>query len=200
MADIDAKTVMALRKRTGAPMMDCKAALKEVGGDMDKAVDVLRKKGLQSADAKAGREAAEGRVFSYIHANGRIGVLVEVGCETDFVARNEEFEEFGKELCMHIAFADPIGLTREDVPAEVVEKERTILIEQAREQMAGRPDDVIEKAIEGRLEKFFAARCLLDQPWVKEEKKTVEQVRKEKVARIGENIQIRRFARFELGA
>lgn len=199
MVDIDAKTVMQLRKQTGAPMMDCKAALKEAGGDIDKAVEVLRKKGLQTADAKAGREAAEGKVFSYIHGPGKIGVLVEIGCETDFVARNEEFNEFGRDLCMHIAFTNPLGMTREDIDPAIVEKERSLEIERAREQMAGKPDNVIEKAIDGRMEKFFKERCLLDQGWVKEEKKSVEQMRKELVAKIGENIQIRRFARFELG-
>jgi elongation factor Ts len=200
MADIDAKTVMALRKQTGAPMMDCKAALAEVGGDIEKAVDVLRKKGLKSADKKAGREAAEGLVFTYVHPPGKIGVMVEIACETDFVARNEEFLQFGKDLCLHIAFADPLGMTREDVPPAAVEKEHNLLLEQAREQMQGKPADVIEKAVEGRMAKFFAERCLLDQGWVKDDKQTVEQVRKQLVGKIGENIQIRRFVRFELGA
>lgn len=200
MADIDAKTVMALRKKTGAPMMDCKAALKVVDGDMEKAVDEIRKRGLQSADKKATREAVEGMIFSYIHPPGKIGVLVEVACETDFVALNEEFRAWGQDLCHHIAFADPAGLTRDDIDAAVIEKEKQLLIEQARETMAGKPDEVIEKAITGRMEKFFAERTLLDQGWVKEDKKSVEQVRKELVGRIGENIQIRRFVRFELGA
>jgi elongation factor Ts len=200
MADIDAKTVMALRKKTGAPMMDCKAALKAVGGDMEKAVDEIRKKGLQSADKKAGREAAEGMIFSYVHPPGKIGVLVEVACETDFVARNDDFQAWGQDLCHHIAFADPAGLTRDDIDEALVAKETQLLIEQARETMADKPDEVIEKAIVGRMEKFFAERALLDQGWVKEDKKSVEEVRKELVAKIGENIQIKRFVRFELGA
>ena len=200
MVDIDAKTVMALRKQTGAPMMDCKKALQDVEGDIDKAVQELRKRGLQSADKKAGRQATEGMVFSYVHPPGKIGVLVEVACETDFVARNEEFQSWGRDLCHHIAFADPAGLTREDIDAELIEKERQFVIEQSKETMAGKPEDVIEKAINGRLEKFFAERTLLDQGWVKDEKQSVEQVRKDLVAKIGENIQIQRFVRFELGA
>ena len=199
MADIDAKTVMALRKQTGAPMMDCKAALKETGGDMDKAVEVLRKKGLQTADKKAGREAAEGLVFTYVHPPGRLGVMVEVACETDLVARNEDFQQFGKDLCLHIAFAHPLGLGREDVPEDAVANERRILNEQAQETMAGKPQEVIDKATEGRLNKFFAERVLLEQAWVKDDKQTVEEVRKDLVGKIGENIQIRRFARFDLG-
>ena len=200
MVEIDAKSVMALRKQTGAPMMDCKAALKEAEGDMDKATEILRKKGLQSADAKGARDAAEGMIFSYIHPPGKIGVMVEIACETDFVARNEDFQQFGKDLCLHIAFASPLGLTREDIPAEAVEKERKFLEEQAAESMAGKPDEVIQKAIDGRIEKWFSERCLLDQGWVKEDKKSVETVRKELVGTIGENIQIRRFVRLELGA
>jgi len=199
MVEIDAKTVMQLRKQTGAPMMDCKAALQETGGDMDKAADVLRKKGLRSADSKAGREAAEGLIFTYVHPPGRLGVMVEVACETDFVAKNEEFLAFGKDLCLHIAFHKPLGMTREDVPSAVVEKEQNLLIEQAREQMAGKPEEVLEKAVHGRMEKFFSEQCLFDQPWVKDDKQTVEEVRKSAVAKIGENIQIRRFVFFELG-
>ena len=199
MVEIDAKTVMALRKQTGAPMMDCKAALQEVDGDMEKAADVLRKRGLKSADAKADRDATEGLIFTYVHPPGHLGVMVEVACETDFVGKNEEFQQFGKDLCLHIAFSKPLGMTREDVPPSEVEKERDLLIEQARETMAGKPDEVIEKAVDGRMEKFFSERCLLDQSWVKDDKQSVEQVRKAIVARIGENIQIRRFVFFELG-
>jgi elongation factor Ts len=199
MSNIDAKTVMDLRKRTGAPMMDCKAALIEASGDMEKATDVLRKKGLKAADAKAGREATEGRVFSYVHHNQKLGVLVEVGCETDFVARNEEFCEFGKDLCLHVAAFGPRYLGTNDVDPAAIAKEREILIAQARETMPGKPDQVIEKAIEGRMKKFFAEQCLLEQPWVHDDSQTVEQVRKAKVGKIGENIQIRRFVRIELG-
>jgi elongation factor Ts len=201
MANIDAKTVMELRKMTGAPMMDCKAALVESNADMEVAVGVLRKKGLQTAEGKAGREAAEGRVFSYVHHNGRIGVLVEVACETDFVARNEEFLQFGKDLSLHVAAMKPRFVSREEVDQSVLDKEREFLTEQANESMKGKPQEIIDKAVEGRLAKFYAESCLLDQLWVKDEGSgsTVEQVRQEKVGRIGENIQIRRFSFVELG-
>ncbi len=201
MANIDAKTVMALRKKTGAPMMDCKAALLEAEADMEAAVDVLRKKGLKTAESKAGRDAAEGRVFSYVHHNGRIGVLVEVACETDFVARNEEFLQFGKDLSLHVAAMKPRFVSREEVDQKVLDKEREFLTEQATETMKGEPQKIIDKAVEGRLAKFYAESCLLDQLWVKDEGSgaTVEQVRQEKVGRIGENIQIRRFSFVELG-
>ncbi len=196
---IDAKLVKALRDRTGAPMMDCKAALEEAGGDMDKAIDVLRKKGLKSADMKASREAAEGRVFSYVHHNDKLGILVEIGCETDFVAKNEQFAEFGKFLCMHIAAFNPHYLSPEQVDPQAVEQERSILVEQARESMKGKPDDVIEKAVEGRMKRFFAEQCLLEQPWIQDDSVSVEQARKALVGKIGENIQIRRFVRMQLG-
>ncbi len=200
MAEIDAKMVMALRKRSGAPMMDCKKALIEAGGNMDKAEELLRKKGLQSADNKASRAAAEGMIFSYIHHDAKLGVLAEVACETDFVARNEQFQEFGRDLCLHIAAVHPRFLNRDDVKEEDIAKERTFLIEQAKETMVGKPQEVIEKAVEGRLTKFFAEHCLMDQSWVKDDKLTVETKRKELVASIGENIQIRRFSRLQLGA
>ena len=201
MVNIEAKTVMKLRKMTGAPMMDCKAALIEANADMEAAVDVLRKKGLQTAEGKAARDAAEGLVFSYVHHNGRIGVLVEVACETDFVARNEEFLKFGKDLSLHIAAMRPRYVSREEVDPGALDKERTLLTEQAHETMKGKPEEIIAKAVEGRLAKFYAENCLLDQVWVKDEGSgaKVEQVRKEMVGRIGENIQIRRFACLELG-
>ncbi len=200
MADIDAKTVMALRKQTGAPMMDCKAALQEVGGDVDAAVQALRKKGLQTADKKADRDAAEGAVFSYVHHNGRLGVLVEIACETDFVARNEAFQQFGKDVCFHVAAMNPESLTREEVSSDTLAKERDILTAQARETMEGKPDEIIEKAVEGRMKKFFAERCLMEQPFVKDDAdRDIETVRRELVGKIGENIQIKRFTRFELG-
>lgn len=199
MAEIDAKTVMALRKRSGAPMMDCKKALQEASGDVESAVDILRKKGLQSADKKADREANEGLVFNYNHHDGKLGVLAEVACETDFVARNEDFQAFGRDLCLHIAAMSPRYLDREEVSAEDIEKERNFQLEKAAEQMAGKPAEVIEKAVEGRMKKFFAEACLMDQPWVKEDGKSVEEVRKELIGTIGENIQIRRFVRLQLG-
>ncbi len=201
MVKIDAKTVMELRKMTGAPMMDCKSALIEAEADMEAAVAVLRKKGLKTAEGKAGREAAEGRIFSYVHHNGRIGVLVEVACETDFVARNEEFLQFGKDLSLHIAAMKPKYVSREEVDQAALDKERKILTEQAQENMKGKPDEIIAKAVEGRLTKFYAKHCLLDQVWVKDEGSgsTVEQVCKALVGRIGENIQIQRLTLLELG-
>lgn len=199
MGQIDAKTVMALRKMTGAPMMDCKAALAETGGDMDKARDVLRKKGLQSADSKADRDSSEGTVFSYVHHDGKLGVMAEVTCETDFVARNDDFQDFGRKLCLHIAAFGPRFLVKEEVDAAVLEKERQFVLEQTQEQMAGRPDDVVQKAVDGRMGKFFAENCLMEQPWVEDDKQSVEQVRKTLVGKIGENIQVRRFVRMKLG-
>ena len=199
MADIDAKTVMALRKSSGAPMMDCKKALIEANGNMEEAANILRKKGLQSADAKASRDVNEGVIFHYLHHDSKLGVLAEVACETDFVARNEEFQAFGKDLCLHIAAIKPRFLNRDEVSEEDIAKEKAFLIEQAAQQMEGKPQDVIEKAVEGRMKKFFSEHCLMDQPWVKEDKKSVEDIRKELVGHIGENTQIRRFVRMQLG-
>ncbi len=199
MGEIDAKMVSALRKRTGAPMMDCKEALVEAGGDMEKAVDVLRKKGLKAVDARGAREATEGMVFSYIHHNGKLGVLVELGCETDFVARNEEFRAFGRDVCLHVAAFRPRFLAPEDVPPAEIEREKEVVLEQTRQQMAGRPAEVIEKAVEGRMSKFFSEQCLLEQPWIHDEKKATGLVCKELAAKIGENIKLRRFVRLELG-
>lgn len=200
MTEIDAKTVMALRKATGAPMMECKAALKATGGDMDKAKDELRKRGLKTADNKADREAEEGRVFSYVHHNGKLGVLAEVACETDFVARTEEFEAFGKTLCLTIAAYQPQFLNAEQIDEAVLNKEREFVLAQTRESMAGKPEEIIEKAVEGRMGKFLAEMCLMDKPWVLDDSRTVEQVRRELISKIGENIQVRRFTILELGA
>lgn len=199
MAEIDAKTVMRLRNMTGAPMMECKAALQETGGDIDKAIDVLRKRGLKSAAGKGDRDAKEGLIFSYVHHNGKLAVLAEVVCETDFVARNEQFRQFGADLCLHIASSAPRYLDREQVPQDVVAKETEIATEQTRQQMAGKPENVIQKAVDGRVQRFFAENCLLDQPFVKDESHTVDQVTKQLIAKIGENIRIRRFVRLELG-
>ena len=196
---VDAKDVGKLRKETGAPMMDCKKALEEAGGNWEQAKDILRKKGLQAAEKRSGREAAEGRVFSYIHAGDKIGVMVEIDCETDFVAKNDDFARFGHELCLHVAFNRPAYLSREEVPAEAVEKERSFLLEQVKEQMAGRPEEIQEKAVEGRMGKFFEQQCLLEQKFVKDDSKTVEEMRKEMVALIGENLVIKRFAAFVVG-
>ncbi len=199
MADVDAKDVMALRKKSGAPMMACKAALSESDGDMDKAFDLLRKQGLQSADAKAGREATEGKIFSYVHHDGKLAVLAAVACETDFVARNEDFTQFGADLCLHIAAMNPICLSAEDIDPAVLEEERGIQLARARETMQGKPDEIVDKAVEGRMNSFLKERCLMNQLWVKDDSQTVEQMRQSMVAKIGENIQIRRFIRMELG-
>ncbi len=194
---ITAAQVSELRKVTGAGLMDCKKALAETGGDQEKAVDYLRKKGLAAASKKSGRAATEGMVGSYIHAGGKIGVLVEVNCETDFVAKNENFQAFVKDIAMHIAAAAPQFVRREEVMAELVEREKEIYRAKARE--SGKPDNIIEKIIEGQVNKFYADICLLEQPYVKDPDKTVQTYLNETIATIGENMSIRRFARFVLG-
>jgi elongation factor Ts len=195
--EISAAMVKELRERTGAGMMDCKKALTEAGGDMERAIELLREKGLASAAKKAGRVAAEGIIEAYIHAGGRIGVLVEVNCETDFVAKNADFREFVHDVAMHIAAANPQYVRREEVPAEVVEREREILRTQTLNE--GKPEHIVDKIVEGRIDKFFKEVCLLEQPFVKDPDKTVDQLVKEKIAQIGENISIRRFSRFVVG-
>jgi len=195
--EITAQLVNDLRQRTGAGIMDCKRALQETGGDIEKAIIYLREKGMASAGRKAGRIAAEGLVEAYIHQGGRIGVLLEVNCETDFVARSEDFRRFCHEMAMQVAAANPRWVRREEVPAEVLEQEKQIYRKQAEE--SGKPEKMWDKIAEGRLEKFYAETCLMEQPYIREQKVTVEQVRKELVAKTGENIQIRRFVRFELG-
>lgn len=197
MAEITAAMVKELRERTGAGMMDCKKALTEAGGDMEQAIVILRERGLAQAAKKAGRIAAEGVVEAYIHGGGRIGVLVEVNCETDFVAKNEEFRAFVKDIAMHIAASNPQYVRREEVPQDVIEREREILRAQTLNE--GKPEHVVDKIVEGRLEKFFKENCLLEQPFVKDPDKTVDTLVKEKIATIGENISIRRFARFVVG-
>ncbi len=194
---ITAGQVNELRQKTGAGMMDCKKALEETGGDMDKAVDALRKKGLAAAAKKAGRIAAEGMLGSYIHAGGNIGVLVEVNSETDFVAKNEMFQGFVKNLCLHIAANKPAYLLPEEVPAEVLAKEKEIALDQA--MKAGKPQAVAEKIVEGKMSKYYDEVCLLKQSYLLDTDKTVETVLQELIAKIGENIKIRRFVRWELG-
>ncbi|MDP4092545.1 MAG: translation elongation factor Ts [Bacillota bacterium] len=194
---ITAEMVKQLRERTGSGMMDCKKALTETNGDMDKAIEFLREKGLATAAKKAGRIAAEGLVDSYIHGDGRIGVLVEVNIETDFAAKNADFKAFVKDVAMQIAAAKPEYVRKEEVPAEVVEKEKEILKAQALNE--GKPEKIIEKMVEGRIEKFYKEICLLEQPFIKDPDKTVGQLMTEKIATIGENINIRRFVRFERG-
>jgi len=195
--EINAKMVNELRKKTGAGIMDCKRALTEVEGDIDKAVTYLREKGIASAGKKADRVAAEGLVESYIHMGGKIGVLVEVNCETDFVARGDDFRNFRREISMQVAAASPRYLLAEDVPESVIDEERKIYRKQAEE--SGKPEKVWDKIAEGRLKKFYSEVCLMEQPYVREQKMTVEKLRKELVAKTGENVVVRRFARFELG-
>jgi elongation factor Ts len=197
MAEITAALVKELRERTGAGMMDCKKALAATEGDMDKAIDFLREKGLAAAAKKAGRIAAEGLVESYIHGGGRIGVLVEVNCETDFVAKTDAFKALVKDIAMHIAAANPSYLRREEVPAAELEHEKMVLSEQARNE--GKPEKIIEKMVTGRIEKYYKEVCLLEQPFVKDPDKTISDLITESIAKIGENIAIRRFTRYQLG-
>jgi elongation factor Ts len=194
---ISASQVKELREQTGAGMMDCKKALMETGADFDKAVQFLREKGLAAAAKKAGRIAAEGIVESYIHLGGKIGVLVEVNCETDFVAKNEEFKSFVKDICLQIAAANPKCITKEEVPAELIESEKNILKAQALNE--GKPEKVVEKMVEGRIEKYYKEICLLEQPFIKNPDITIARLLTEKVASIGENISIRRFVRYQMG-
>lgn len=194
---VTAEMVKELRERTGAGMMECKKVLTEANGDMEKAGELLRERGLAAAAKKAGRIAAEGLVDSYIHGDGRIGVLVEVNSETDFVAKNEDFQRFVKDIAMQIAAANPQYVKREEVPAAVIEKEKEILKAQALNE--GKPTNVVEKMVEGRIEKFYKEVCLLDQPFVKDTDKSIQQLLNEKISTIGENITIRRFTRFERG-
>ena len=194
---VTAEMVKELRERTGAGMMDCKKALVATDGDIEKAVDELRTKGLASAAKKAGRIASEGVVTSYIHGGGRIGVLVEINCETDFVGKTAEFKQLAYDIAMQIAASNPDYVSREDVPKAVVIHEKEVLKAQALEE--GKPEKVIDKMVEGRLDKFYKERCLLEQQFIKDPDKTVQQLIHEHVAKIGENINVRRFARYELG-
>lgn len=196
MANIDAKTVNELRSRTGAGLMDCKKALVETNGDMDAAAEILRKKGVATRDKKAGRAASQGTVASYIHMGGKIGVLVEINCESDFVAKNELFQGFARDVAMHIAAAAPRFLKREEVPAEEIAKETEIV----KAQCEGKPAQAIEKIVAGKLEKFYSEICLLDQPFVKDDKKTINDLITEQITKTGENIVISRFSRFQIGA
>lgn len=189
--------IKELRETTGAGVLDCKKALQETEGNIEKAVELLREKGLAAAAKKSGRIAAEGIVESYIHLGGKIGVLVEVNCETDFVAKNDDFKSFVRDIAMHIAASNPLYISKEDVPKEVIDQERSILKAQALNE--GKPEKVVEKMVEGRLKKFYQEICLLEQAFVKDPDKTVDQMVKEKISIIGENIKIRRFARFQMG-
>lgn len=195
--EITAQMVKELREKTGLGMMDCKKALQESGGDIEKAVDYLRKKGALKAAKREGRATMEGRIGSYIHSNGKIGVLVELNCESDFVARTDQFAELAKDLCMQVAASVPRWISPEDVPEDVLAKEKEIYMSQAKEQ--GKPDKILEKIAEGKLKKFYTDVCLLEQPFVKDTDKSVGQLIQEKIAQLGENITVGRFIRFQLG-
>jgi len=197
MSGISAALVKQLREKTGAGIMDCKEALTECDGDMEKAVAFLRKKGLATAAKRAGRAMSEGVVHSYIHTGGKIGVLVEVNCETDFVAKTDDFLDLAKNIAMHIAAISPLGIKPEDVPEEVVEKEKEIYRAQALEQ--GKPEKILDKIIEGKLSKFFKESCLMNQPYVRNPDITIADLLNETIAKIGENISIRRFTRYQIG-
>lgn len=194
---VTAEAVKQLRERTGAGMMDCKKALVETDGDLEKAVDLLREKGLAKAAKKSDRVASEGLVMSYIHGNGRIGVLVEVNCETDFVARNEEFKAMCHDIAMQVAASNPEYVSRDEVPGEILEREKSILTAQALNE--GKPEHIVEKMVAGRLEKYYQENCLLEQPFIKDPDKSVQDYINETIAKIGENMNVRRFTRYVLG-
>lgn len=192
---ISADLIKKLREKTNAPMMDCKKALTEANGDIKTAMEILKKRGQIVALKKAGRSAKEGIIETYIHSNNKIGVLTEVNCETDFVARNEEFRRFVKDVCMQIAASSPAYVSREEVPKSIIDREREVL----KEQVKGKPENVIEKILEGKLEKFYSEVCLLDQPFIKDDKITIKEYLSTLIGKIGENIVIRRFVRFQVG-
>tara|TARA_A100001037_G_scaffold89759_1_gene81363 strand:- start:2794 stop:3396 length:603 start_codon:yes stop_codon:yes gene_type:complete len=197
MAEITAKAVQELRKKTGLGMMDCKKALQETDGDLEKAVEHLRKQGMSAVEKRAGRDASDGLIESYIHQGSRLGVLVEVNCETDFVARTDDFQIFAKDIAMHIAASQPLAVDRESIPAEAVEKEKAIFLEQAKNE--GKPENIAAKIVEGRLEKYYQENCLLEQVFVKNPDQTIDELITELTAKIGEKISVRRFERFVLG-
>ena len=192
-----AKDVMTLRQRTGAGMMEAKKALEDSKGDMDKAAEALRVKGMAKADKRMGKQTSEGVITSYIHHNGKVGVLVEVNCETDFVARTEDFKNLAKEIALHIASASPVSVDKDGVPMEKVEQERRIAEEQAK--ASGKPANIIEKMVTGKVEAYYKDNCLIYQPWIREPKKSISDLIKETSAKVGENIQVRRFVRFQMG-
>lgn len=195
--EISAGAVKELRDRTGAGMMDCKNALVENAGDVEKAIDYLREKGLAKAAKKSSRTAADGRIFSYIHTNGKLGALIELNCETDFVAKTDEFQNLGHELCMHIAAAAPMFLVPEDVTSDVLDREREIYRQQALEE--GKPAKIIDKIADGKINKFFETSCLMEQVWIRDSDKKIKDLIVEVIAKLGENIVVRRFSRFSIG-
>ena len=196
-ATFTAKDVQELRRRTGAGMMECKKALEESGGNMEKAVEYLRTKGIAKAEKRAGRATSEGVITSYIHPPGKIGVMVELNCETDFVARTDDFKTLAREVAMHIASAAPLAVDKDGVPADAVERERRIAEEQVR--ASGKPDHLVSKIVDGKLEAFYKQVALLSQPWIREDKKTIGDLIKEASSKLGENVQVRRFVRFQMG-
>jgi elongation factor Ts len=189
--------VKELRDKTNAGMMDCKKALGETDGDMEKAVDLLRQKGLAVAAKRADRATSEGVVESYIHAGGKLGVMVEVGCETDFVAKTDDFKAFARDIAMHVAAVNPVAVSREDIPAELIEREKAIYVKQA--QDSGKPENIIEKIVTGKIEKYISEICLMEQKFVKNPDLTVQDLLNELIAKMGENISVKRFARFQVG-
>jgi len=195
--EITSAMVKELRDRTNVGMMDCKKALKDTAGDMEKAVDLLRQKGLAKAMKRAGREATDGMVHSYIHSGGKIGVLVEVNCETDFAAKSEDFGEFVRNVALQIAAANPLGVSPEDVPAEVIERERAIYLAQAQE--SGKPANILEKMVDGKMRKFYEENTLLQQKFIRDPEKSIQDYLNELIAKIGEKIEVRRFCRYQLG-
>ena len=197
MAEITAAMVKELRDQTGSGMMECKKVLTEAEGNLDKAIELLRKKGLAKAEKRSGRATTEGMIYSYIHPGNKLGVLVEVNCESDFVAKNDDFVEFVKNIAMHIAASSPLGIKSEDIPAELIEKEREIYKAQALDE--GKPENIVDKIVEGKVQKYYKDVCLLSQAYVKDSQKSVEEVLKETIAKIGENIDIKRFVRYQLG-
>ena len=197
MKPISAELVKQLREKTAAGVMDCKQALTESGGDMDKAVEFLRKKGLATAAKRAGRATSEGTIQSYIHMGGKLGVMVEVSCETDFVAKNDDFQEFARNIAMHVAASNPLGIAPEDIPQDILDKEKEIYRAQAAE--TGKPDNIVEKITEGKLSKFIKDNCLMNQPYVRNPEITVADLLNELIAKIGENITVKRFVRFQVG-
>jgi len=195
--EVSASMVKDLREKTGAGMMDCKKALAESGGNFEKAVDYLRQKGLATAARRAGKVASEGQIGSYVHAGGKIGVMVEVNCETDFVAKTDDFQAFAKDVAMHIAASSPLYVQRENVPPEALEREREIYRAQARE--SGKPEKIMEKIVEGKLEKYYSEVCLLEQPFVKDPDRTVQDLLNGLIGKLGEKVEIRRFIRYQVG-
>ncbi len=194
---ISAQTVKELREKTGAGMMDCKKALSETNGDLEKAINYLREKGIAKAAKRAGRVTSEGVIYSYIHPGSKLGVLVEINCETDFVARNEDFQTFAKDIAMQIAASSPVAVKREDIDPKIIEQEKVIYRQQALNE--GKPEKILDKIVDGKLEKFYAESCLLEQVFVKDNDRTIKDIQNDIIAKIGENITIKRFARFMLG-